>query len=86
MMALRPDLVHEDAIPVPMENQMVGDVWPGGMRGTITPPHNSLGTSGTSDDASNATAEWGERLLDVCVREVAAAIEDFHQTAGAWFA
>ena len=56
------------------------------MRGTITPPHNSLGTSGTSDDASHATAEWGERLLDVCVREVAAAIEDFHQTAGAWFA
>jgi creatinine amidohydrolase len=85
MMALRPDLVHGDAIPVPMENQMVGDVWPGGMRGTITPPHNSLGTSGTSDDAGNATAEWGERLLDVCVREVAAAIEDFHQTAGAWF-
>lgn len=86
MMHLRPDLVHGDAIPVPMETQMAGSVWPGGMRGTITPPHNSLGAAGTSDDASRATEAWGEQLLDVCVREVAGAIEDFHQTAGAWFA
>lgn len=86
MMVLRPDLVHADAIPVPMENQMTGSTWQGGSFGTITPPHNSLGTSGTSDDASNATAEWGARLLDVCVREVTGAIEQFHATAGAWFA
>lgn len=86
MMALRPDLVRTDAIPVPMDTQMTGSIWPGGMRGTVTPPHNSLGTSGTSDDASNATPEWGEQLLDICVREVTAAIEAFHTTAGAWFA
>jgi len=86
MMALRPDLVHTDAIPVPMDSQMTGSAWPGGMRGTITPPHNSLGDSGTSDDASRATADWGARLLDICVRDVTAAIESFHHTAGAWFA
>lgn len=86
MMALRPDLIDNGAIPVPMENQMTGSVWPGGMRGTITPPHNSLGSSGTSDDASHATPEWGQRLLDICIREVATSLENFHQTAGAWFA
>jgi creatinine amidohydrolase/Fe(II)-dependent formamide hydrolase-like protein len=64
---------------------MEGSHWPGGIFGTITPPHNSLGTSGTSDDASRATAEWGARMLDVIVRAVATAIERFHETAGVWF-
>lgn len=86
MMALRPELIDRSAIPVPMEHQMTGSAWPGGMHGTITPPMNSLGDAGTSDDASRATAEWGERLLAVCMHEVAAALEEFHHTATAWFA
>jgi creatinine amidohydrolase len=86
MLHLRPDLVYRDRFPVPMGTQLEGSHWPGGVFGTITPPHNSLGSSGTSDDASRATAEWGARMLDVIVRDVAAAIERFHELAGAWFA
>ena len=86
MMALRPELVHHEALPIAMERQMEGSMWPGGSFGTVTPPFNSLGASGTSDDASRATPEWGERLLAIAVREVATAIASFHETAGTWFA
>jgi creatinine amidohydrolase/Fe(II)-dependent formamide hydrolase-like protein len=86
MLHLRPDLVYRDRFPVPMGAQLEGSHWPGGIFGTITPPHNSLGSAGTSDDASRATAEWGARLLDVIIREVAATFDQFYETAGAWFA
>lgn len=35
---------------------------------------------------SAAIEQHGPHLLAVCVRDVTAAIEEFHRSAGAWFA
>lgn len=81
MLALRPDLVRRDQIPVARSEALIGSRWPDGFYGTVTLPTDPTTTSGTSDDASQATATWGERLLAVIVRDVTAAIEAFHRRA-----
>lgn len=84
MLALRPDLVEADLRPA-TGNTPEGSVWPNSSRGSIVLPRGpELGT-GMSDDAASATAEWGEKLLDVIVREVAASLDDFHTKAEAHF-
>jgi creatinine amidohydrolase len=82
MLALRPELVHHEEIPVPGSEEIGGSVWPEGFHGTVTLPGSSPGVSGTSDDAARGTAAWGERLLEVIVRDVTAAIDAFHRRAG----
>ncbi|HET8524718.1 MAG TPA: creatininase family protein, partial [Thermomicrobiales bacterium] len=81
MMALRPDLVVQTEIPVAGSEEIEGSVLPEGFHGTVSRPRAAAATSGTSDDASRATAAWGEELLDVIVREVTTGIEAFHRQA-----
>lgn len=81
MLALRPDLVVRDEIPVVSSEGLIGSRWPDGFHGTITLPRDPTTTSGTSDDATQATSAWGERLLAVIVRDVAQAITAFHHQA-----
>jgi creatinine amidohydrolase len=81
MMALRPELVHHEEIPVPGSEEISGSVWPEGFHGTVTLPRAAAGLSGTSDSADRATVEWGEQLLDVIVHDVTAAIDAFHRQA-----
>jgi creatinine amidohydrolase len=82
MLALRPDLVVQKEIPVTGSAEIEGSVLPEGFHGTISRPRASSTASGTSDDASRATAAWGEQLLDVIVRDVTMGIEAFHRQAG----
>lgn len=82
MLALRPDLVVQAEIPVSGSEEIEGAVLPEGFHGTVSRPRVSSTESGTSDDASHATAAWGEQLLDVIVRDVTTGIEAFHRQVG----
>ena len=78
MLALRPDLVHPERRLRSREPFAVS-TWPHGSRGTVALPRGDDPGPGTSDDAQKATAQWGERLFEAIVREVAAALDTFHQ-------
>lgn len=75
MLALQPESVQMELRP-PVGEATAG---PRDVRGVyIQRTGNSVGRDGYSDDASFATIERGKQYLDIIVREVASALQNFH--------
>ncbi len=79
VMALRPDLVDEDAMP---DGDLVALNETGVLasRAYVQRPGRWQESGGFSDDASQASAVAGRRLLDLIVRDVAETLVAFHQS------
>lgn len=81
LLAIRPDLVHEDRLPPPEDHvQPVGKDQPHGV--VLRCPGLWEASDGRTDDASAATSQAGEMALTTISHELAECVVAFHKSAG----